>query len=359
MVTARENNSQRIRMAVWAITPNGVRMAVRIGTCYPASQLFLSQRAYQPDDFQTYHAPVTSAHTFESLKQELAAQFNRYDAHIFIFATGIAVRMISPLLESKVKDPAVVVVDEKGFHAISLVSGHMGGANALAVELAEKINAMPVITTATDINDLPSIDMIAVENDLRIQNPPAIKHVNMKILKGIPLKIYDPERILLPLLSTTLIHEEWASSASADIVCTWKNDKVSRETLVLRPKVLSLGIGCNRGTTYEDIILFVRSTAEEKNFSLMSLRAIGTTEVKADEAGILELGNKLNLDLIFYTKDQLNSVESIKNPSKMAEKYLGVKSVCEAAAILAASNGKLIMPKRKTKDVTLAVAKVV
>ena len=359
MDTAKEISKNKERIAIWAITPNGLRLARKIDTALPGSTRFLSRRLCQKDVDSCCPSSSGSVRYFDELKGTLAYEFNNFDVHIFIFATGIAVRMISPLLKSKLVDPAVVVVDEKGYHAISLVSGHIGGANEITWRLANKINAIPVITTATDVNHLPSIDLIAVNNNLHIENPGAIKYVNMKILKGIPLKIFDPEQRIVHLLPRDLIDQKEDSSDASDIVCSWKIGEVSRETLILRPKILSLGIGCNRGTPFEDIKLFLTQMAEQENFSLLSVNWIGTTEVKSDETGILQLGTDLGLDIIFYSKDQLNSVESIENPSKMAEKYLGVRSVCEAAAILATQNGQLIMPKQKTKDVTLAVAKKV
>ncbi|MCG8689321.1 MAG: cobalt-precorrin 5A hydrolase, partial [Desulfobacterales bacterium] len=279
----------------------------------------------------------------------------QFKSHIFIFSTGIAVRMIAPLLQSKDKDPAVVVVDEKGFHVISLISGHLGGANELCKKIAEKINAVPVITTATDINHLPSIDLIAKDENLFIENIEAIKNVNMAFLKNIPIKIDDPANLLRTKIPRTLL----ASSKTIkdiDIACTWKIVKVPRETLILRPKNLFIGVGCNRGTPSADIHEFVTHVFKEEGLSLNSIAAIGTTSVKSDERGILDLAEKLDRPIIFYEKDELNSVTSIKNPSEMAKKHLGVNSVCEAAAILGAQGGSLIVQKKKTRDVTLAVA---
>ncbi|MCG8637633.1 MAG: cobalamin biosynthesis protein, partial [Desulfobacterales bacterium] len=132
--------------------------------------------------------------------------------------------------------------------------------------------------------------------------------------------------------------------------------KVSRETLILRPRVLSVGVGCNRNTPAEDILDFLKLTFKKGGLNLEAVSTFATTDVKADEDGILALGKTLDRPIKFYERDRLNSVETIENPSEMAEKYLGVKSVCEAAAILGAQRGTLIVTKQKTKDVTLAVA---
>ncbi len=338
-----------LELAIWAITPNGIRLGSDLCDHFKKATLFIpdKERVLSGVDASTQRV------SFLKLKDELTDQFNRFNAHIFIFSTGISVRLLAPLLETKVTDPAVVVVDEKGLNAISLISGHLGGANELAREIGEIIGASPVITTATDINNLPSIDMIAKGAGLYIENPGAIKHVNMSFLKGEKISVYDPMKKLLPAIPDSLLEIE---QDNYDVVCTWKKMRVPRETLILRPRVLSIGVGCNRNTPAKDIHAFLIETFKTNKLSLNAISTIGTTTVKADEEGILALGVTINRPIKFYERDQLNSVESIENPSEMAEKYLGVKSVCEAAAILGAQRGNLIVPKQKTKDVTLAVA---
>jgi len=336
------------RLAIWAITPNGIDLGLSLGRGLPGSTFFIPEK-------KSKNIPGnTDLIVFSELKGELHLRFREFDSHIFIFSTGIAVRLIAPLLESKINDPAVVVMDEKGIHAISLVSGHLGGANELAVKAANAVNATPVITTATDINNLPSMDMIAQKAGLVIENPGGIKFANMKLLKGQTLSIADPKGLVTPNLPESCVSQD--KDRIPDVICTWETIKVPRETLILRPRILAVGIGCNRNTPMADMLEFLTKTFEKENLSTHSIAALATTSVKADEAGILELAERLNCPVYFYERDELNSVDTIQNPSKMAEKYLGVKSVCEAAAILGTNRGRLIVPKKKTKDVTLAVA---
>jgi cobalt-precorrin 5A hydrolase len=286
----------------------------------------------------------------------LTQHFARFSAHIFIFSTGIAVRMIAPLIQSKTTDPAVIVLDDRGIHAISLLSGHLGGANRLTEKLAAHINATPVITTATDINKLPAIDLLAQANNLYIENSGAIKHINMAILKAEPVDVYDPKNFICPLLPKKTRHSQVWTEPKIGVACTWKTINVPRETLVLRPKILSVGIGCNRGTSLDELYGFLEAVFTVEKLSLNAVFTLATTEVKQDEPGLLALANRLGLPLKFYNKNQLNSVDTIETPSQMVEKHLGVKSVCEAAAILSAERGRLIVPKKKNKDVTIAVA---
>lgn len=335
-------------LAIWSITPNGRRLGEKIQKSISDSVHFVSARLCKDN-------PAEATHIIKkTLSKEIHHQFNRFQGHIFLFSTGIAVRIIAPLLNSKLVDPAVVVIDDNGKHAISLISGHIGGANHLAQKTASIIDATPVITTATDTNLLPAIDMIAKENGLFIETPQNIKHINMAFLMGEKVGVYDPFGFIKNNLSTSF----WADKNAKDnnIFCSQDIKSVSRETLVLRPPVLSVGIGCNKGTPCEDIKQMLLSVLKAEGLSVNGVFKFATTIVKKDEAGLLALSDEMSIPLDFYSKDELNSVKTIKTPSKMVEKHLGVKSVCEAAAILSADNGKLIVHKEKSKDVTIAVA---
>ncbi len=341
------------RVAIWAITPGGVELGTCLAKGFDRADFFLSEKLFLSK------AVATGAKKFNTLSKGLEEAFHAYPAHIFLFSTGIAVRMIAPLLRSKLSDPAVVVVDDRGLHAISLLSGHLGGANELALEVGKIVGARPVITTATDVNRLPSIDLVAKENQLKIENPEMIKAVNMAFLQGQAVEVQDPFSLVSPSLPEQLVIPTpgGATGTRPGVVCTDRVVTVPRETIVLRPGTLAVGIGCNRGTAMEEIQGFLISLFRDKALSLDSIALLASTDVKADETGLLALGSALNLDIRFYDKPSLNSVTTIQNPSRVVEKHLGVKSVCEAAAILAANNGKLIVPKQKQGNVTLAVAR--
>jgi len=341
------------RVAIWAITPGGVDLSACLAKGFDRSDLFVSEKAGHGRELPP------GSRRFNSLSKALEEGFHAYSAHIFLFSTGIAVRMIAPLLKSKLSDPAVVVVDDRGNHAISLVSGHLGGANELALEVGKLVGARPVITTATDVNQLPSIDLVAKANRLKIENPDMIKAVNMAFLQGRAVEVQDPFSLVSPSLPARFIIPTpgGPTGTGPAVVCSDRVVTVPRETIVLRPGTLAVGIGCNRGTSMEEIQGFLISVFRDKALSLDSIALLASTDVKADETGLLALGSALNLDIRFYDKPSLNSVTTIQNPSRVVEKHLGVKSVCEAAAILAANNGKLIVPKQKLGNVTLAVAR--
>jgi cobalt-precorrin 5A hydrolase len=353
-------------VAVWALTPNGKLLGEKLCCHLKQARLFISSRLDKD-----VHIPTAAAEPgtgsickntplcdnlliFQKLSEAVSEQFHAYDCHVFIFSTGIAVRILAPLLVSKLTDPAVVVLDDHGLHAISLISGHIGQANNYTRHIARLLKADPVITTATDVNDLPAIDLLAENLGMFIETPDVIKIINMAFLAHCKIRLQDPLHLLSPWIPRDLI--DHTSHQGPTVVCDWKTRKVSRETLVLRPRVLAVGIGCNRNTPFEMIHNFFTTTMETAGISVHAVAALATTDLKQDEAGILALAAHINIPVRFYDKTALSSVKTIQTPSRMVEKHVGVKSVCEAAAILASNNGTLILPKKKNQDITLAVA---
>jgi len=348
-------------IAIWAITPKGADLAQKIAESLPDADLFLSANLKKRD---------IPSNTFERLSGALTRFFNEYQGHIFIMSTGIVVRATAPLIRHKTVDPAVVVVDEMGHHAISLFSGHIGGANMLAKNVGGLIGADPVITTATDINRAPTIDVLAVEKDLFIENPDAIKGVNMALLTDGKIYFHDPFDLLIGSIPKSgLIIDAGLNGNNQESV----NDIYLKETtgvfiddvvvdlppqvLILRPGSLVAGMGCNRNTSMEEMKSFLHKVIEKFGLSFNSLCLIATINIKADEPGLLSLSKDIELPVMFYEKEELNQINDIETPSHIVEKYTGAKSVCEAAAILASNRGKLIVPKQSTRNVTVAIAR--
>ncbi len=331
-------NQQFKLFAIWAVTPKGAQLAGKIAAYFPGSDMFLSE------SLEIRDIPHIA---FLRLSDAVSRNFSRYDGHIFIMSTGIVVRMIAPYIRHKTSDPAVVVMDEAGQFVISLLSGHIGGANALARQIAESVGAVPVITTATDINQVPAIDMIAKEKGLFIENPEAIRYVNMALLTGKPVRIHDPfDLIAIP---------------DGDGECGVFVDDVVADlppnTLILRPKSLIAGMGCNRNTDKAEMKELLFEVFQKFQLSPNSLSGIASIELKKDEAGLIALAEELNVPMYFFSKEELEIVKNIKNPSEMVKKHIGIGSVCEAAAILASDHGDLIVPKHSTKNATIAIAR--
>jgi cobalt-precorrin 5A hydrolase len=349
------------KTAIWVITPNGAAIAKQIKKQLTEADIYTSAKIKPRTDH-----PLT----FDKLSEVIEKKFQQYMAHIFIMATGIVVRMIAPLIHSKINDPAVVVIDDQGRHVISLLAGHIGGANDLARKVAGMIAAEPVITTATDVNAKPAIDMLAEEKKLTIDNPQAIKAVNMALLTDQQIGIHDPFAVLqdripnaVSLTPDDLFKNDRATpngplkDNAAAIYVDDKQIDLPAHVLVLRPATLVAGIGCNRNTPMEEIKALLDQTFKKYQLAGCSLNRIATIELKSDEPGLIDLAKTLNVSIDFFSRKELNQVEDIQTPSAMVQKHVGVKSVCEAAAILAARMGDLIVPKQTTPNVTVAIAR--
>lgn len=342
-------------LAIWALTTQGAALGRRIRELFAGSRLFLGSRT--EDDLAG-----GDAIRFERLRDALPLQFHRHGGHVFIMAAGIVVRSLAGLPRSKTTDPAVVVVDERGLHAISLLSGHLGGANDLARRIAAAIGARPVITTATDLHGVPAIDLIARERGLAIENPAAIRHVSLALLEGRPITLHDPHGWLSGALPDHCLAVA-QMPAGADRHAgpgVWVDDiriDLPAETLILRPASLFVGVGCNRNTPAREIREFLALCLDRQGLAEASIAGIASIDLKSDEAGLLALADTLARPLVFFTREALGAVTGIPSPSAVVEKHVGVKSVCEAAAILAAGGGHLIAPKQISPNVTIAIAR--
>jgi cobalt-precorrin 5A hydrolase len=337
--------------AVYALTSKGAFLGRSIARGL-AGDLFAHQRCSLQDN----------AEVFESLKGLLQNQFNRYKNHIFITAVGIVVRIIGPLLDSKETDPAVVVLDQEGRYCISLLSGHIGGGNRLAQRVASITGGQPVITTATDTDGLPAIDLLAKEQGLVFGDIKTVKKISGSLLAGEPVQVFDPEKRLVirktsacTALFVPLENLSDRQASSPGIVVSWKERSADPNELLLHPRCLIAGVGCNRHTPAHEIIDFIKQVFHENRLCLPSLKFLASIDAKRDEQGLLKAARILGTEILFFQASDLNGVE-VPNPSNTVKFYMGVKSVCEAAALLGSTQGQIIVPKTKTGNVTVAVA---
>lgn len=297
----------------------------------------------------------------ESLKEWTGKRFLDRDALIFVGATGITVRTIAPFVRDKRQDPAVIVLDERGKFCISLLSGHIGGANELAGWLAKQIKAVPVITTATDINDTFAVDVYAARNDMTLSNMTYAKEVSASLLSGYPvgfasdfpvdgrlpagfqwsgrMKPENPDEVTLGVyISPSYMRQQFDH-------CLW-----------LIPRCITLGIGCRKGTQAEQIERLVDRVLRENYIYPEALREVATIDLKAEEPGLLEYCKKNGLALVPYTPEELKAVQGSFTASEFVEGVTGVDNICERSALLA-SQGELIVRKTCGDGVTCALAK--
>jgi cobalt-precorrin 5A hydrolase len=305
-------------------------------------------------EFSSVHSTgkFASAYGFtahKSVAADMEKLFEQSDALIFIGACGIAVRETAPYIKSKTTDPAVIVVDDNGKFVIPVLSGHIGGANALALKLAELIGAQPVITTATDGAGRFSCDAWAAENGFVISDMKTAKQVSAAILKNdIPLVSgYELPRILPDGLCR-------GDDGEIGIYIGVYKKEPFDTTLRLIPRSLTLGIGCRRGTEKERIADAVREVLDRHGVDMRAVNGIATIDVKKDEAGLLGFAEDNGLKVSFYSADELNAVKGDFEESEFVKKTVGTGNVCERAAALC--GGEIIVKKTAVNGVTVAAA---
>ncbi len=291
----------------------------------------------------------------EIIKFAAAAAKKKWDeceSFIFITAAGIVVRTIGPLIKDKKSDPAVIVLDENGKYAVGLLSGHLGGANERAREIAGFLKGEPVITTASDVNELTSIDLWARNNDLVIEHWKRLPRTGTLLLNKGSLNVYTDTDITLPNEFVKV-----ADPAAADLLITHTKSFSSDSGLYLRPKNLVVGVGCNSGTSADEIEAAVRNVFDKYNFSFSSVRSIATIDLKAEEPGIKAFTKKCSFGLLSFRPEELNNVTGV-SWSDAAFRATKAKAVAEPAALLATGAEKLLVPKQKIGNVTVAVAEI-
>ena len=312
-----------------------------------------------------------STYPFDNLSKLVAKIFYEYDGLIFIMATGIVLRVIAPFMIDKRSDPAVVVMDDAGIHAISLLSGHIGGANELTRQVATAIGARPVITTATDIANLPAPDVLAVKLDLAIDPFEDMKAVNAAIADGKRVPFFI-DRDMVDVKK----YFNWATETGVElrgveelqdftaydaaVIISDKEYYMAHLHVYLRPATLSVGIGCRRGASSVEILGAISAACHQIGRSVKSIAIIGSSTVKQEEIGLLATAQQMETPVEFYTNDQLQAVidKNHLSVSTFVEEEIGVGNICEASALLGARASSLLLPKTVFPKVTVAIAEV-
>ncbi len=277
--------------------------------------------------------------------------FAEADALVFCCASGIAVRTIAAHVRDKRTDPAVLVLDDGGTFVIPLLSGHLGGANALAEDLARKLGATPVLTTATDVNGLFAVDVFAKRNDLYIEDMVLAKTVSAALLAGekVGFRSDLPVEGALPEGLT-------AGEADLGILVSATDEKPFPRTLRLIPRRYAAGLGCRRGKSEEELEAFLMENLVRCGVDVHELRTLSSIDLKKDEPGLVSLANKLGLPFVTYSAEALQEATGDFTASAFVRETTGVDSVCERAAVLA-SGGQLIVRKVAENGMTFALAK--
>lgn len=289
-------------------------------------------------------------------KKDFKNIWTEYDGIIFVSATGIAVRYIGDLLESKDRDPAILVIDDQKRFVISLLSGHLGGANEWANFLSKKIDATPVVTTASDSRGFTSLDLFAKNNNYYIEDLSALTPVAAAMVNNDKVAFYSEENIILdyPNLIICSCIEDASDNPYSVIVTKKEVYKKGQNQAVLRPKTLHLGIGSRKGTKSEDLLFFLKNVFKKNNLSIHSIKDISTIDIKKDEQAIISLKENLNVDLHIFTREDLLPFEQYCKGSEFVKKTVGVSSVSCTCALKLSKN--LIIDKLSYKGFTLSIS---
>lgn len=298
----------------------------------------------------------------KNVKECFPILFYEYDAIIAVMASGILIRSVAPLVESKVTDPAVINIDDNGQFVISALSGHLGGANELAGKVAGLIDATPVITTSTDVNKKLGIDVLAKDLYLSIDNTKEILHFNKAILEGREITLTVNPDMNLDYLFDYLNNVTLEINVSVEYSPKVDTDEIhvsfDDHELTLKERKIVVGIGCRRGKECRFIYDGLKKSLKDLKISHSRVNLLASAEIKKDEKGILELSEKLNIPIEFVEIDKLKLFESSDvSKSEFVYSKFGIYGVCEPSAlIMAGFDSELIYKKTSYDGVTIAVA---
>ena len=326
------------KVSVLAITKNGIGIGSNLKEIFPNWEI------YAPEKFSNEKMKIKWYS--ESTSKKITELFQNNDALICIFSLGAVIRLISPYLKDKKTDPAIIVIDDKSNFVISVLSGHIGGANELTNEIAEKIKAISVITTAADVNNTISVDLIGKEFGWQIGVFQQVGKKNWykKLPKNV--KIYD-----------SLEELKNSNSKSCLIISDKIINEFGKNCIIYRPPSLVIGIGLHWDTSKETIKNGIDNCLKKFNLSSKSIAKLVSIKKPQDVQGLIDLGIEMNIPVEYVNREELAEI-SAPNPSETVKKFEGTASVSEAAAIKV-SKGELIVEKQKfPPNLTIAIARI-
>ena len=369
-----------MRYGIFAATPRGCQQAIKTAHVLQGQIGELGKAEVWIHDKQVTvmkalpEQDSVSWQGYHRLADIFAQGWGNYDALIFIMATGIVVRTLAPHLVNKLSDPAVLVMDDRGQNIISLLSGHLGGANRLTAYLASQLGANPVITTATDVNNLLAPDVVAADLQCVPMPKANLPLFNGSLLSGKKLvywldsglKAREAYEAVLKKhqLNYELVDDlpaKMAGIASAElyVVCTAASATlpVRENVLYLQPRRLIAGVGCRRDTEQELIEKALQEACQSIGWSVGRLSQLASTVVKSDEAGLLAVAEKLHIPIKFFPNQPMAEIiqQYQLEESSFVKQTIGIGNICEAAALCSVPHGRIALAKHKYEKVTVAL----
>lgn len=293
------------------------------------------------------------------IKSLIERAMENYKSIVFISSTGIAIRFITPYIKHKTKDPAIISIDDLGRFTISLLSGHLGGANKLTKEIANYIDSIPVITTASDIRGFEALDLFIRENDYYIEDKTNLTKIMAMMVNEKKIGFFSEDIELIDYPHLKIIKDiNSIEDVEALILISSKkmvNLNLKIPYILLRPKNINIGIGCKKGISHTRIIQAIERELDDLKLSNKSIKEMATVEIKKDEDGIIAASKYYNCPLKIFTIEELKEVEDKFEGSDFVKKTIGVSCVSEPCAYLL--GGEMLSSKSKHNGITISISK--
>ena len=345
------------KVSVLAITKNGIIIGEKLKELFPNWDIFAPEKLSNKNNEITWYSEATTNKIIELFKNS--------NALICLFSLGAVIRLIAPHLKDKKTDPAVIVIDDKTNFVISVLSGHIGGANELTQQIAEKLNALPVITTAADVNKTIAVDLVGKEFGWKIDDETTVTKISAHMVNEEPIGVYQQtgnkewyKQLPKNVKIYDSLDELKKSNSKAHLIISDKiiEEDLSQESVIYRPESLVIGIGLHWDTTKDTIKEGIEFCLDKFNLSSKSIAKLVSIKKPEDVKGLIELGKEMKIPVEYVDREELAEIIT-PNPSNTVKAFEGTASVSEAAAIKV-SKGELIVEKQKfPPNLTVAIAR--
>ena len=345
------------KVSVLAITKNGISIGEKLKELFPNWNIFAPVKlSNENNDIVWYSEPTTD---------KIIELFKNSNALICLFSLGAVIRLIASHLKDKKTDPAVIVIDDKTNFVISVLSGHIGGANELTQEISEKLNALPVITTAADVNKTIAVDLVGREFGWRIDDDTTVTKISAHMVNAEPIGVFqqtNDQKWYKQLPKNVTIYDSLEelkkSNSKAHLIISDEiiDNELSQESVIYRPQSLVIGIGLHWDTTKDTIKEGIEHCLKKFNLSSKSIAKLVSIKKPEDVQGLIDLGKEMQVPVEYVDREELAEIIT-PNPSTTVKAFEGTASVSEAAAIKV-SKGELIVEKQKfPPNLTVAIAR--
>ena len=345
------------KVSVLAITKNGINIGEKLKELFPNWDIFVPSKLSNENKSITWYSEPTSDKIIELFKNS--------NALICLFSLGAVIRLIAPHLKDKKTDPAVIVIDDKTNFVISVLSGHIGGANELTQEISEKLNALPVITTAADVNKTIAVDLVGREFGWRIDDDTTVTKISAHMVNAEPIGVFqqtNDQKWYKQLPKNVTIYDSLEelkkSNSKAHLIISDEiiDNELSQESVIYRPQSLVIGIGLHWDTTKDTIKEGIEHCLKKFNLSSKSIAKLVSIKKPEDVQGLIDLGKEMQVPVEYVDREELAEIIT-PNPSTTVKAFEGTASVSEAAAIKV-SKGELVVEKQKfPPNLTVAIAR--